>query len=708
MPALGINIPNGRPMAFTAALQLKASAAGKPRRFSIVAYSGGLLPVDGFPHPVVVDLAGLETPNQIPILIDHTKSVEATLGLTDSISNNGRSLELAGVVTGVSPLAQSVLAQSAAGHTWQASIGAMVIESEDIAPGQKAEANGQTFVGPVVIARRSVLRETSVLPMGADSTTSVNLAASAAGLLKGTGSMPTFEEFVISLGLDVATLTPEASAALQMSYQAKYPAPAPAAPAAPAPAAPVSNPTAAAGDASVNLQASLAANRQMIAAQFRKSAEIQAKATGYPLIAAKAIEDDWSIEKVELEVLRASAAKTRPTSFHSSENNVPVPQVLEAALCVARKQRNAEKQFDEKTLQAAHSQYRGRIGLQQVFLMAAAASGMAVSVGDRLSRSLMGDILRAMNQGGQNLQAAFSAASLTGLLSNIANKELLMGFEDEDTSWQEVSDIKSVVDFKTVTSYRMLDNMEYEELGPGGKIAHGKLGEESFTRSVKTYAKMFALTYQMIVDDDLGAFDDVRNRLGRGSSRRLKRLVWTTFLSNHTTFWTTARTNYIEGATTNLGTDGVGLSAGVKAFRQRKSPLIAGEDATSQMTLGGRPTKLIIPPELEAVADQLYTARNVAAVKVSDANIHANKYKPIVVNELSDSSYGGGQSATAWYLFGDSDKPIVTSFLNGQQSPTVESADADFNVLGVQFRGYHDFGCDQSEYMAGIKSKGAA
>ena len=24
--------------------------------------------------------------------------------------------------------------------------------------------------------------------------------------------------------------------------------------------------------------------------------------------------------------------------------------------------------------------------------------------------------------------------------------------------------------------------------------------------------------------------------------------------------------------------------------------------------------------------------------------------------------------------------------------PTVESADADFNVLGVQMRGYHDFG----------------
>jgi hypothetical protein len=51
---------------------------------------------------------------------------------------------------------------------------------------------------------------------------------------------------------------------------------------------------------------------------------------------------------------------------------------------------------------------------------------------------------------------------------------------------------------------------------------------------------------------------------------------------------------------------------------------------------------------------------------------------------------------------------MVVSFLNGQEQPTVESADADFDTLGVDFRGYHDFGCDQSEYLAGVKSKGAA
>lgn len=697
-------------------LRLKANGSGKPKRFKILAYTGGVLRTDNFPDGVVVDLQGLEIPASIPILIDHKATVEATLGCTDNIHNTGKSLEMSGPVTGTSVTATNVILQAEKGHTWQASIGAQVVESQIVAAGETVNVNGQTFVGPIEIARRSILGETSVLPRGADSTTLVNLAASARRFLKGSAVM-SFEDYCTSLGLDASTLTPEAAAALQTTFAAtQAPAVPPVAAAPVVPASPAVMPTAAAGAAALDIQASLAEGRKQIAAQFRKSAEIQAKAAGHPLIAAKAIEDDWSIEKVELEVIKASmtSGKTRPTSFTKTQNeNVSQPKMIEAAVCMSRGIKGTEKTFDDMTLQAAHSQFRGQIGLQQIFLMAAAQSGIGVGVGDRLTRSLMTDILRQVRNAqsaghGSEIQAAFSTASLPGILSNIANKELLMGWEDTDTAWTEISDVKSCSDFKTVTSYRLLDNMEYEELGPGGRIKHGVIGEETFTRSVKTYAKMFSLTYQMITDDDLGAFDDIRTRLGKGSLRKLKRTIWTAFLSNHTTFWTTARTNYIEGATTNLGTDGVGLAAAVLAYRKRKSPAITGQDDTTRVTLGGRPTKLVVPPELETIADQLYTARNTNSVKAADVNTHANKYRPIVVNELSDSSYGGGYSSTGFYVFGDDEKPVVTSFLNGKQTPTVESADADFDTLGVEFRGYHDFGSSQSEYMAGIKSKGAA
>ena len=393
-----------------------------------------------------------------------------------------------------------------------------------------------------------------------------------------------------------------------------------------------------------------------------------------------------------------------------------MPNVIEAALCSTRGLTNngrkpgvvaLEAQYDDKTLQAAHSQYRGSVGLQQILIQCAMANGMQIQGGTKVTSGNLRPILAAAcpRMDGRDLQAGFSTVSLPGILGNVANKEILQGYMEEDATWREIAQIKSCNDFKTVTSYRMLDDMQYEKLAPGGEIKHGKTGEESFTRSVDTYAKMYALNRTDIINDDLGAFDDLRNRIGAGGAMRLNDLFWTTFLANLGTIFTATRTNYIVGATSNLGTDGVGLGLAQKAWRQRTSPAADGAKRVS-----GQAKFLLVPPELETIADALYVARNLNAVKVSDANTFANKYQPIVANQLSDSAFSG-YSTTAFYILGDKSKgsPVVVSFLNGQETPTVESADADFNTLGIQFRGYHDFGADLGDgYLNALMSKGAA
>lgn len=697
-------------LTLTARLDLKA-ASGNQRRFSILAYSGGLLPVDGFPMPVVVDLSGLNIPGHIPILIDHTKSVEATLGVTDSIENDGSRLVLAGIVTGQSDIAKQVLAQHDSGHHWQSSIGAMIEKSVEVEAGKTVTVNGQKLTGPFILATKSTLRETSVLPQGADYTTSVNLAASAA-IQKGVAVMPetkTFDEWTAELGIQADSLSDERKAALQLGYEAEI-GKSPELKAGAGKQAPPKKEKPKVDDSAKTFEelkaAAMADFKAQLAAEQRHHAEVQAKAAGHPEIAATAIEKGWSIDKVELEVLKASQSRTRPTSFNSAQNSPEnLPMVIEASLCVSRGIKDVEKQFDDKILQAAHTTFRRGVGLQQMFLMAASANGMYLEPGTRITTGNLREVLEYTFPNRRELRAAASTLSLPGILSNVANKEILQGYMEEDSVWRMIAQIKSVSDFKTVTSYRMLDDMEYEKLGPDGKIKHGTTGEESFTRSVDTYAKMYSLTRRDIINDDLSALDDLRSRVGRGGAIKLNDLYWTTFLANTGTIWTAARTNYISGSTTNLGTDGVGLGLGVKAWRQRRSPSGDGSKRIS-----GTARYVLVPPELETIADQLYVARNVNSVAVSSANTHAGKYQPIVANQLSDSAYTG-YSTTAWYLMGDPGMgaPVVVSFLNGQETPTVESADADFDNLGVQFRGYHDFGCDLGDgYLNSVMSKGAA
>lgn len=694
----------GKPGSFVLAA---AGDSTKPRRFKIEAYDGGPLPVSGFDLPVIVDLATLEFPDSIPILIDHTADVEHTLGSTDSIVNNGQTLVEEGVVTATSNTALGVVTQADSGQRWQASIGVRVGDLQEIAAGQVIVVNKQSFRGPLLVARNSQMFETSVLPAGADWTTTVNLAARAARLLKGSATMPTFEEWLASIGVDPAKLDDTSRTAMTLAYDAmQNPAPtppvAPAAAVVPA-AAPVpteeSKPTVSAA-ALQQMQATmqselLAKMRETQAAELDRQQKLAAVTAGHPQILATAIREGWEPMRAENAVFHEERKGTAPSGRRSPV--AMTQQVLEAAVCMARQVPGHEKMYNDQTLQAAHTQFgRAGIGLQRLLLIAASEGGYSGGPHEGVRVSNLRPILKA----------AFSTLSLPGLLSNVANKELLAGYEADESLmlWKEIASVKSVSDFKTVTSYRMLDSLAYEQLGPGGKIKHGSLGEESYTRQANTYAKMFSLTRQDIINDDLGAFDDLRKRLGMGAAQKLSDVAWLEFLDN-STFFTAARGNYITGATTTLLTDFVGLELGVNAFRDLTTPTADGSKR-----IGGTPTILLVPPELGMAAERLYAAVNIGGgTTVANSNIHAGKYKPIIVPWLSDTSFTN-YSATAWYLLRDPARyaAMTVSFLDGVEQPTVESADANFDTLGVEFRGYHDFGCDKAEYLAGIMSKGAA
>lgn len=704
----------GAPVEVQAAEQIEG---GQAPRFEILAYNGGELRTEAymkrFGMPVVIDLDGMTYAKSITANMDH--DVTQRVGHVTETRNDGRQLVLAGIVSGTSEAANEVIANSKQGYPWQASIEALPTTAlEEVKAGQTVTVNGREITGPVLIARQSRLYGVAFLARGADEETTVRIAAAAAQTDEELDVK--FEQWIEAMGFDASELTDVQKQSLQSKYDAEIKAS----------AAPVGEPQPEPVKASLafdldELKVAYAKHEAAIeAAAFEfqgkvdpaKLAEIKAGALGegYSL-KKKALESEWAPTRFEVEAIKAEYAfrakcleVSRPTgpAIHASNRDVS-GEVIEAALCSSLGL-NVEKQYKPEVLDNAHRNFR-RMGLQEMVVLAARDNGYQGRA--RINQDNLREVLQFAFTP-VHASSSFSTVSLSGILSNVANKVLLDGFMEEDQSWRMVADIRSVSDFKQVTSYRMLDDMEYEQLGPNGEIAHGKLGEETFTRSADTYAKMLGITRKQIINDDLGAFDDLRTRLGRGAARKFRRTFWETFLDN-SSFFTAGRSNYITGASTALGLDGSGLQSGITKYRKLKS------SDKKQVGVGslGAPTMLVVPPELEFVARRLFestmvnTGGGASESTVPSANIHAGKYQPVVVNELSDSDYTGN-SSTAWYLFGSILKPIAVSFLNGVETPTIESSDADFNTLGIMFRGYHDFGVDQAEWLSGIKSKGAA
>ena len=205
-----------------------------------------------------------------------------------------------------------------------------------------------------------------------------------------------------------------------------------------------------------------------------------------------AIDQKQSLERFEIESIKAqheleksliqASRPVGPAIMSGSKDCSPL--VIEAALAQTVGLSDIEKHYDEKTLDAAHKQFKGRIGVKQILAMAAHANGMPWHAGETVNQGNLRDVLRYATQ--PIHAASLSTLSLPGVLSNVANKELLQGYMEEDQSWREISRTSNVSDFKTVTSYRLLDNMEYEQLAPDGRIKSGTVGEESYTRQAKT------------------------------------------------------------------------------------------------------------------------------------------------------------------------------------------------------------------------------
>jgi hypothetical protein len=674
-------------------IQAKDGEPDGPKTFHVLAYSGGLLYVDDFDLPVVVDLAGLRLHKNVIANLDH-KPTQRVGHVTES-KNDGKTLELSGVTSAANPAREEVIGSSKDGYPWEASIEADLRRIVTIPAGKQVTVNGQTFSGPIYVSRQATLLGFAFVTHGGDFNTEVRIAASADPSKAKGKTMSEFETWATNEGWDTATLSEKQTATLQAAYTAQKPK---------------KTVDSSLGELAATERKNAERKtriREIVQASlrdFRDRSNYMEYVDQFEELGNKAIEEGTDPDRFELDMLRA----TRPaaSSFTMTRaRHEPNEKVLTAALCQAAGLPNIEKHFKEDVLEAVDRCGLRHFSLQQMLLKAAHANGYQSSAGERITAGNLRRVLKYafMDDDVRPLRAAgqFSTTSLPGILGSVANKEILAGFQEEDQTWRDISAIKTVTDFKQVTAYRLTDSMEYELLPKGGEIVHGTLGEESYTRKADTYAKMLGIDRQDIINDDLGAFDDLRTRLGRGAARKFNSVFWTKFMSNLGTTFTTARGNYLAGSTTNLGTDGVGLGLGVALFRA----LVSADGKR----VGGKPTILMVPPDVETIADALYIGGNGENQTVANTNVFKGKYKPLVVPQLTDTSYTGN-SNTAWYLFRDPSilATMHVSFLNGQQTPTVESTDADFNTLGILFRGFHDFGADVAEYLAGVMLKGAA
>ena len=156
--------------------ELPKQDGDKPVRCTGVAYSGGSFRQWWSALPCYVDLSGMRMAEQVCLMLDHDYDPECRLGVIEA-KNDGKTLTIDGEFDTGNPLAQSII-RAGKKFNWQLSIGAENVKVERVDEGTVETINGNTVNGPAVVVRESVLREVSIVAIGADAKTSMEIRAS--------------------------------------------------------------------------------------------------------------------------------------------------------------------------------------------------------------------------------------------------------------------------------------------------------------------------------------------------------------------------------------------------------------------------------------------------------------------------------------------------------------------------------------------------
>lgn len=689
---------------------IEASNGAKPKVVG-VAYSGGKMNLPGWRHPVVVDLAGMEIPESVPLLTNHENKTDSRIGLISAAVRNN-ALEITGEIVSDSKDAADIIAQGKAGADWQLSIGADVKECE-LVKGSR-EVNGQEVEGPFYHIKKSTLREVSVVAVGADAHTNMKVNAKF-NLVNQEGEAMNNKSETKSVSAVSApndAVPPEKKPEPEQkpgnpANKAGEPTNKPGEPEKkpdnaekkPGQAAAEATPPAIQASAGDVAATAREAAQNAVKAERERISAIQAICDGeFPEIEREAIAGGWTPEVVTKKVLETIRAERPAANVNISVKTAPeggeLRKTIEAAMClrVGVSADQLEKSYGAKTVEAGMAEMD--MPLKQLLIECMKLDGIPYSRGFD----------------NETIRAAFSSVSLPGILSNVANKKLLQSYEAQPIIAMKLCSTGDLNDFKENDRFRLTDVGDLLPIAADGEIKDGGLIEESAKNQLDTYGKKFCLTRKMIINDDLGAFMKVPTAMGNRAARLIDQLFFSRLLSNPAqadgkALFSTNHKNLLSGASSALSSDS--LKKAIQLFLDQV-------DADGQ-PISVEPKYLLVPTALKHLAIELTQGATLIMSGTDNAvrpalNVLSDENLQVISSPYLGNSAYEGSSQTGWYLFGDP-KTVDTweiGFLKGKRTPTVERGETDFNTLGLWFRVYFDLGVREQDHRGMVKANGAA
>ena len=303
----------------------------------------------------------------------------------------------------------------------------------------------------------------------------------------------------------------------------------------------------------------------------------------------------------------------------------------------------------------------------------------------------MGKSTRAMDDEMIVREALTGTGAFPGILSNVAHKSMAQAYQTAPTTYQLWVAHGSNSDFKDATRYRLSEADTLEKLNESGEFKASGVSEHMAKTSIATYGRMFSITRQAIINDDLGALQQLPAIYGAAARRMINKMVYKMLQDNPK----------VEGKEL-FHSDRNNLHAvdiSIPGLAKMKAAMAKQKNIAGLEYLNIQPAFLICPVELEVTAAQLISS----VVDPTKANATPNPF----ANKMTVVSEPALEDAKAFYLAAAAGvaPTIEVTSLNGNLTPVMERAE-QFDTLGIKWSIYMDVGVNLLDYRGIQKSTG--
>lgn len=324
--------------------------------------------------------------------------------------------------------------------------------------------------------------------------------------------------------------------------------------------------------------------------------------------------------------------------------------------------------------------------------------------------------LREMVGRALNLRGAETIAGTTSdfpyILAATANKSLLAGYDVAPATYQFWARTGSLNDFKAATRIKFGDVGKLKLVPEGQKYTETKRTEKKETIQLGTYARMWTMSRQAVINDDLGAF--ANTMFGFGVEARMLPndlaiavLTANAAMSDGFALFSSEHGNLDEETDRKIDTLAHGTAAlayMIKLMGVQKQYQHA-EEAESARYMNLRAKVWLVSMTDWLLARQVVTSATDAGQ--SNAGV-VNPFANLGITVVPEQNIVTSTTDYSHYLFADPRiAPVVeVAFLQGNQQPyqeELDQADAD----GRKWLCRLDCGAAAVDYVGAVKATGA-